>query len=118
MWIGNFADVFNFGATTKAKLVLATANGTIFEFPSEFPCLDKNGYLAPELKTLLILMNNEVRTLDHDHIVTRNTLLAEQEKNAAHFEKVDAELKVVKDQNAMLIDKVDQVEAHLKADRL
>ena len=118
MWIGNFADVFNFGATTKAKLVLATANGTIFEFPSEFPCLDKNGYLAPELKTLLIHMNNEVLTLDHDHIVTRNTVLAEQEKNAAQFEKVDAELKVVKDQNAMLIDKVDQVEAHLKADRL
>ena len=117
MWIGNFADVFNFGATTKAKLVLATANGTIFEFPSEFPCLDKNGYLAPELKTLLILMNNEVRTLDHDHIVTRNTVLAEQEKNAAQFEKVDAELKVVKDQNAMLIDKVDKVEAHLKADQ-
>ena len=113
MWIGNFADVFNFGATTKAKLVLATANGTIFEFPSEFPCLDKNGYLAPELKTLLIHMNNEVLTLDHDHIVTRNTVLAEQEKNAAKFEKVDAELKVVKDQNAMLVDKVDKVEAHL-----
>ena len=119
MWIGNFADVFNFGATTKAKIVKATTNGTIFEFPSEFPCLDKNGYLAPELKTLLIHMNNEVLTLDHDHIVTRNTVLAEQEKNAAQFEKVDAELKVVKDQNAMLIDKVDKVEAHLhlKADQ-
>ena len=113
MWIGNFADVFNFGATTKAKLVLATANGTIFEFPSEFPCLDKNGYLAPELKTLLIHMNNEVLTLDHDHRVTRNTVLAEQEKNAAQVEKVEAELKVVKDQNAMLVDKVDKVKAHL-----
>ena len=58
-------------------------------------------------------------SLDHDHIVTRNTVLAEQEKNAAQFEKVDAELKVVKDQNAMLIDKVDKVEAHLhlKADQ-
>ena len=64
-------------------------------------------------------MNNEVLTLDHDHIVTRNTVLAEQEKNAAKFEKVDAELKVVKDQNAMLVDKVDKVEAHLhlKADK-
>jgi hypothetical protein len=117
MWIGNFADVFNFGATTKAKLVLATANGTIFEFPSEFPCLDKNGYLAPELKTLLIHMNNEVLTLDHDRRVTRNMALAEQEKNAAknaaQVEKVEAELKVVKDQNAMLVDKVDKVEAHL-----
>jgi hypothetical protein len=123
MWIGNFADVFNFGATTKAKLVLATANGTIFEFPSEFPCLDKNGYLAPELKTLLIHMNNEVLTLDHDRRVTRNMALAEQEKNAAknaaQVEKVEAELKVVKDQNAMLVDKVDKVEAHLhlKADK-
>jgi len=43
--------------------------------------------------------------------------LAEQEKNAAQnaaqVEKVEAELKVVKDQNAMLVDKVDKVEAHL-----